>query len=379
MSKNVSISVLMAVYNGEKYLRDSIESILNQTLIDFEFIIINDGSTDKTREILNSFKDKRIRIINNKKNQGLTKCLHDGVIFSRGKYIARIDVDDISLPNRLEVQKGYLDENPDVLVVHSMFHHIDHNNKVIKKNLGNKDSNALIKWNLIWTNRLQHPTVMLRKEVLTKYKLNYNLKYKRSQDFEFWAKISYIGNIFFIPIPLVLYRIHDESITNKVIGNKHLLAQKNIIKDNFLRYGIKLDEKFAEEIAVLSWQLSIHPFGYKYKYSIGKLHDLLNKIEYKFIEKFDIEKKELNSTQSLQLAKWAFFIFPVSRKYSFKLLIESFKRDKKIITSPFFFSTLLAFLFTKKILEFLYNYSQKSPKSTTKIMCFFNLFQKKFM
>jgi glycosyltransferase involved in cell wall biosynthesis len=378
MSKNVPITVLMAVYNGEKYLRQSVESILNQTFKNFEFLIINDGSTDKTSEVLNSFNDKRIRVINNIKNQGLTKCLHDGVTLSKGQYIARLDVDDISISNRLEIQKKYLDENPDVLVVHSMFHHIDQNNKIIKKNIGNKDSINLIKWNLIWKNRLQHPTVMFRKEVLTKYKLNYNLKYKRSQDFEFWAQISRVGDIFLIPIPLILYRIHDESITNKVFGNKHLTAQKEIIKENIFSYGIKVDEGLIKEVAILSWQLSISPFGYKYKYSIGKLHDLLNKIENNFIQKFSIEKKEIKSAQALQIVKWAFFIFNTSKKYSFKLLGESLKRDKKIIVSPFFISTLFAFILGKQLLKILYNYSQKSPRSTTMIMKFFNFFQNFF-
>jgi len=108
------ISVIMSVYNGEKYLREAIESILNQTFRDFEFIIINDGSTDKTSEILSSYNDPRIVIINNKRNIGLTKSLNKGLKMVKGEYIARQDADDVSLPERLERMVNFLDMNRDV-------------------------------------------------------------------------------------------------------------------------------------------------------------------------------------------------------------------------------------------------------------------------
>jgi glycosyltransferase involved in cell wall biosynthesis len=101
------------VYNGERFLREAVESILNQTFEDFEFIIINDGSTDRTGEILNSYKDERLKIFN-QPNRGLTKSLNRALKLSQGKYIARQDADDISEPNRLEVQVTYLEFHPEV-------------------------------------------------------------------------------------------------------------------------------------------------------------------------------------------------------------------------------------------------------------------------
>ena len=110
MSKPL-VSVLMAVYNGEKYLLEAIESILNQTYTNFEFLIINDGSTDSTEEIILSYSDQRIRYIKNEQNLKLIASLNKGLDLAKGKYIARMDADDISLPDRLEKQVNFLERN----------------------------------------------------------------------------------------------------------------------------------------------------------------------------------------------------------------------------------------------------------------------------
>ena len=110
----------MPVYNGEKYLQEAIESILNQTFKDFEFIIINDGSTDKTLEIIKSFTDPRIKLIT-QENRGIIYSLNKGITESRGKYIARMDADDISLPERLEKEYRFLEQNPNYGIVGTTF------------------------------------------------------------------------------------------------------------------------------------------------------------------------------------------------------------------------------------------------------------------
>ena len=113
------ITVLMSVYNGEEYLRIAIDGILNQTYNDFEFIIINDGSTDQSRNIICSYTDKRIKLIDNDKNNGLIYSLNKGIENASGKYIARMDADDISLPTRLQKQFDYLESNKHFALVGS--------------------------------------------------------------------------------------------------------------------------------------------------------------------------------------------------------------------------------------------------------------------
>ncbi len=135
MSENPKVSVIMSVYNGDKYLREAIESILNQTFTDFEFIIVNDGSTDNSLEIIESYDDERIKTINNKKNIGLTKSLNKALKFAKGKYIARQDADDVSLPNRFEKQVEYLDSHPEVALVGTSVYLIDENGKIIGKRI----------------------------------------------------------------------------------------------------------------------------------------------------------------------------------------------------------------------------------------------------
>ena len=115
------ISVILPVYNAERFLREAIDSVLKQTFVDFEFIILNDGSTDKTEDIILSYKDPRIRYVKNEKNLKLIKTLNKGVDMARGKYIARMDADDISLPERFEKEVAYLEAHPDVAVV-SCYH-----------------------------------------------------------------------------------------------------------------------------------------------------------------------------------------------------------------------------------------------------------------
>ena len=129
--KNPKVTVLMSVYNGEKYLQEAIDSILEQTFKDFEFLIINDGSTDKTGEILESYHDLRIKIINNEKNIGLTKSLNKGLKLARGEYIARQDADDISMPERLEKEVEFLETHQDYAVVGAFAKIINKNSEIL--------------------------------------------------------------------------------------------------------------------------------------------------------------------------------------------------------------------------------------------------------
>ena len=143
------ITVLMPVYNGEKYLRQAVDSILNQTFKDFEFLIINDGSTDKTLAILQEYKNKRVKIINNKKNIGLTKSLNKGLKLAKGKYIARMDADDISLSNRLRKQIDFLDKHNKIGVLGTQMKIINNSNKIVGE-YKTPLCHSLIVWNFLF-------------------------------------------------------------------------------------------------------------------------------------------------------------------------------------------------------------------------------------
>lgn len=235
------ISILMSVNNGEKYLKEAVESMLNQTYTDFEFIIINDASTDSTDLILNSFSDKRIILHKNQTNLGLTKSLNIGLKLARGEYVARMDADDISLPGRLKIQKEFLDSHKDIVAVGGEIEVIDSNNNGVgfKKSLTDPEK---IRFALLMANQINHPAVMFRrKEILDSG--GYNEEFLFVQDFELWSRLSKIGHRFSnIPTPLIRYRFHGESITQgKDSKEKAYFFAVQVIKQNISRY-VKLSE-----------------------------------------------------------------------------------------------------------------------------------------
>lgn len=196
------ISVILSVRN-QKYLTDAVKSILNQTYRNFEFIIVNDGPIS-----LIIPKDPRILIINNHKNLGLTKSLNKGLKKAKGEYIARIDADDISYPNRFEEQISYLEKNPNIALVGSWVNLINDNNKLIKlKKL--PTSYHQIKSNLIKANQFYHPTLMIRKNVLDKLGF-YDEKFVYSQDYELVLRIASKYPVSNISKPLLDYRVNSK-------------------------------------------------------------------------------------------------------------------------------------------------------------------------
>lgn len=200
----------MPVYNGEKYLREAIDSILNQTFQNIEFIIIDDGSRDKSAAIVQSYNDSRIRLLQNTVNKGLSAVRNLGLREARGEYIAWLDADDISLPARLERQIGLLNSEPQIGLcgtwirtigtIEGMetYYPVDHD---------------VIKCEMIFSNPLAISSVMLRKQVLQENNLSFNLDYAIVQDYDLWEKVSRFSKITNIPEVLTLYRLNSDQIT----------------------------------------------------------------------------------------------------------------------------------------------------------------------
>lgn len=200
---NPKVTVLMSVYNGERFLRESINSILSQTFKDFEFLIINDGSTDRTKEILESYDDPRIRVVDNDKNVGLTRSLNKGLELAKGEYIARMDADDVSLPERLEEQAGFFDRNPEVVLLGNWVEIIDDGGNITGI-IRYPVNHCFIAWTLLFKTCLAHPTVMYRREEVLKIG-GYNNSLKYTQDYDLWIRLSRIGKI--SQIPRILLKI----------------------------------------------------------------------------------------------------------------------------------------------------------------------------
>jgi len=234
------VAILMPVYNCQNYLDKAIKSILSQTYQNFEFIIINDNSNDDTEKIIRSFKDIRIRYFKNKKNLGLAQSLNKGIKIAKGKYIARMDGDDISLPQRIEKQVKYMEQNSGISVCGTNAIIIDEYGKFNKyddKPLTNEE----IKLNLFFNNPLIHPSVIFRKNVFENYQYNPNLS--KGQDYELWVRLSLNPNIKFANLSerLFKYRLY---YTNERIKNISLYDK--IYELNLLNFSKTFDIKCSE-------------------------------------------------------------------------------------------------------------------------------------
>ena len=218
----------MPAWNAEQFVGEAIDSILAQTFKDFEFIIINDGSTDNTAKIIYSYKDPRIVFVDNTKNQGLIAVLNQGMDMARGEYIARMDADDISYPERLAKQLEFIEANPDVGVLGTSFQEFgDSNHRTIRK-----ERFGLI--GLIQGCKIGHPTVMLRKSVFDKHGLRYSSDYEACEDYELWSRAIRHTAFANLPDVLLKYRWHHHNIS---VQQKQLqLTNRRRIQENMLDY-----------------------------------------------------------------------------------------------------------------------------------------------
>ena len=211
MKNTPKISVLMSVYNDSIHLKEAIDSILNQTFDDFEFIIINDGSTDLSIDILNGYeeKDSRVKVYTNTSNIGLAKSLNKGLLLSSGDYIARMDADDYSYPTRLQKQFEFMENHKNIMVCGTSMEIYEHDNKFMTP----PTNHNAIAAGLIFGTNFYHPTVMFRAAFIKQNAIMYPEDYKYAQDYGLWVNLLKLNqeNIFSnLEEALLKYRIHPE-------------------------------------------------------------------------------------------------------------------------------------------------------------------------
>jgi glycosyltransferase involved in cell wall biosynthesis len=229
MEKKYKLSVIMPVYNGQKYLRKALVSILNQTYKDFELIIINDGSTDETHKILSTIRDNRLKVLNNTKNIGVTKSLNIALKLAQGEYIARADADEINIKKRFQEQVDFLNSNPDYVGVGSKFHLIDEDDKPLQEKevrVGYKSisiTDKEIRQKLIIRNQIIHPSVMIRKKALKRVGY-YREIFNGAEDYDLWFRLLRIGKFCNLPTELIKRRWHKEVVTRNSHIKIELLA-----------------------------------------------------------------------------------------------------------------------------------------------------------
>lgn len=217
-------SVLIPAYNCEAYVLEAVSSMLSQSFTDFELLVIDDGSTDSTRKLLESVQDPRLRLVSNERNIGLIGTLNRGLDLATGRYVARMDADDISGSERLEKQVRFLETHPDVHVLGTMVNLINEEGKVFGAITGYpKDADEIHRY-LLRECCLIHPSVMFRKDTVLAAG-GYSASAQHAEDYDLWLRLSDRHKIANLPEKLVSYRMHRNQVSIRNLPTQHQVAQ----------------------------------------------------------------------------------------------------------------------------------------------------------
>jgi len=257
MGLNMKVSIIMPVYNADKFVYEAIDSILKQTYTNFELLVFNDGSTDKSLEIIQSFKDDRIQLFNYEQNIGYVQHLNMGILEAKSELIARMDADDISLPNRLEEQVKYMTENPEVGLCGTMCNIIGKEDEIIDHLLTHHE----IVSELFWKNSFIHSTIMMRKSTLEKYNINYDISFRPSEDYLLFTKMAMVSKVVNIDKVLVSYRFHENQVT--ITENRDSLRNAQRVRyyliTNFLGVDMSENDKMILTHVMNGFNPNINP------------------------------------------------------------------------------------------------------------------------
>lgn len=330
------ISVIMPVYNASKYLREAIESVLNQTFKEFELIILNDSSTDNSAEIIIEYakKDSRIQFVNQEVNIGPSLLRNLGIEKSKGKFIALLDADDIALPTRFEKQRQVLLENDQIGLCGSWYTLFGEGikNKVIET-IPNPE---LVKILFLDNNNIGNSTVMLKKEVLGD--LRFDLNYVPVEDYELWSRLILKTDFYNIPESLVLYRWHDTNITQtkrentekslkKIKANQFELLDIEVNDSNYETFQDVFElrlKNYSNNVlqVIAAGNLIIEKNKIKNIYNQGLLEDYIEKVAIKSLRK--AKNCNFNYYKNIQKEKHLIKKIPFIKRISF-LFICLFK------------------------------------------------------
>jgi glycosyltransferase involved in cell wall biosynthesis len=258
-----TVSVIMAVYNAGGYLAEAVDSVLAQTFRNFEFVIIDDGSTDGSGQLLREYaaKDSRIRVIQ-RENKGQTPSLNEGIELARCDLIARMDADDACLPNRLERQVAFMNEHPQVVLLGGAYAMIDARGRLLTMIDPPRDNATLQEHALSGRTPICHPLAMMRREAVRKVG-GYDPQFQVAQDLDLWLKLGEIGEIACIPELLVKYRQHDQSLS-ETKQQLQLAEMRLACERAYVRRGVRRQFLGDDNWRATSDRASKHRFTLRY-------------------------------------------------------------------------------------------------------------------
>lgn len=317
------VSVLLPVFNGEEYIKQTIASILNQSYSNFELIIINDCSIDQTENIVQSFDDDRIRYYKHAENLRLIATLNEGLELSRGKYIARIDADDIAHCERLKKQVEFLEQNQEYVLVGTNVGLIKHNlitDEVIKYYAENND----LRFAMCFYCPFIHPSIMMRNSVIQSNNLKFSNEFLHAEDYDFWTRLSKYGMIANLDCVLTYYRIHENQISARF--KNHQIEMMEKIQE---RYRSILFFKYKPSNLKILFQEDHSDFRNKFKILLDFLTD--TDLKSAFYYRYVLKKLRNLIFESNKIYLSDFFSILNKRKELQISRIQVLKLIKKII------------------------------------------------
>lgn len=329
MNEQPLVSIAMPVYNAEKYIKKTIESVLNQTYTNFELILINDASKDRSKEIIHSFSDSRIRYIENPENLGIVKTRNKCIQYARGKYIAVLDNDDITLPPRLAKQVEFLEENNDYGICGSFYDIIDGSDNVVHK-MKLPVTNSQIKTFLLFNNCCCNSSVMIKSDIIKEQM--YPEGFDMIEDYYFLHSASKSTKLFNLPMYITQYRVHGENVSiEKLDGMRSLRLKMDALILNDLK------------IPYSEHELLLHSNFVTSNFHFFKTNDQIAQLEAWLLKLYQALKKDplydTNLIQKILIKRWI-ILFRRTNNFSYKFFFNNLLLKFNIKYMTFLFSLL---------------------------------------
>jgi len=331
-SSDLYITVLMPVYNAEKYVREAIESVLAQTHNNYELLIIDDGSTDNSKDVISSFKDSRIRFIENEDNTGMAPTLNRGLRLARYDLVARQDADDICHPDRLAIQARYMAENKDVALLGSRGWEIDEHGRKLRASILQKPLDHIsVKWFLQFDNPFIHTSVMFRNNIIKDIYSGYKLS-DWCADYDLWSRVALRYKTANIDRKLVYYRVHSNSIIGSLPENIRSGSIPSDESINVMMMNIEAtighNIHSGQEARILRGIVDGID-GSSIQYFLETYQSLLNEFKRKYPEYK--RSKDFKQTVASQYATVAYQLLSYNRALAIRLFIRAIQTYPPIV------------------------------------------------
>ncbi|MBI3332745.1 MAG: glycosyltransferase [Candidatus Omnitrophica bacterium] len=328
------VTVLMTVYNGMPYLKEAIQSLLGQTFSDFELLIIDDASTDGSSACIESFRDPRIRLVRSRQNRGQADSLNQGLSLASSPYIARMDQDDVSLPDRLAAQVSFLDAHPDLAAAGSWLYWVDSNGrKTGVTGLRIEDFGSFLGILLGQATPVGHPTAMFRREVFAAVG-TYDPAFAPCEDYELWCRIAlrrYRAGM--IPRPLLMLRLHDRQQS----ATKLTLQQEQAKRAHLRLISAFLNGGRGEEVASLLRMESSFWAAHPSSKEVAAVCEALEQILLAISTRFQLNRQELAHLRlriSCWIARAAFLAILKKQRQSLAAYRQALRAGWGILSYP---------------------------------------------